>query len=296
MIEQKKPSKVERIRKGDRHLLPAFFEFTETVFPSTDFHKWHQLGYWTGNYEPHTLISEGRIISNVSATLMDIFINGSRKKGVQIGTVGTIPEERGHGLSRQLMDHVIKKYKTKADIFFLFANETVLEFYPKFGFSRVAESLYQTAVNSGNNSSGLKKMDLRNKDDRDIINRFASNRIPLTSLFGAEGYESITWWHLLNVYRNDIYFSEEDDILLIMYPSKNKLKLIDVISTKPPDPQRLINEISGFGNTSSILYHFPPDQIPFPYDNMIRDEDTMFFVRGDFDLSPGFKFPVTAQT
>jgi GNAT superfamily N-acetyltransferase len=288
--------KITEIRKGDRYFLPAFFKFTKTVFPSADFGTWIRLGYWDGVYTPHALVSGKKIIANVGATPLEIFINGERRRGVQIGTVGTLPEERSRGLSRQLMEHVIRKYERESDIFFLFANETVLDFYPKFGFKRSYESIYRYFVQKGNSGKHLNKLDLAKKGDRYLIDHMLKTRSPLTRLFGAEDYGSITWWHLINVYGKDIYYWEDKDLLIIMYAVENTLKLIDLISTVPQAPEPLINEIAGFGNTSSLLFHFPPAIIPFPYDKMEPDEEPMLFVRGNFNPAPGFKFPVTAQT
>ena len=67
--------KITEIRKGDRYLFPAFYEFTKTVFPSTDFETWIKLLYLTVNYIPHALISGDKIISNFGATPMEIFFN-----------------------------------------------------------------------------------------------------------------------------------------------------------------------------------------------------------------------------
>jgi len=288
--------KITEIQRGDRHLFPAFLEFTKTVFPGADFETWIRRGYWTCNYTPHELSSGGRIISSVGATPMSIWINGEKKKGVQIGTVGTLPEERNRGLARQIMVHVIGKYEEEADIFFLFANETVLDFYPKFGFERKYESVYRNLTGDENSGKNLNKLDLDKKGDRHLIDHMLKSRSPLTRLFGAENYGSITWWHLINVYPNDIYYWKDEELIIIMYPSDRTLKLMDVISADPPDQEKLIAEIAGFGNTSSILFLFPPDILGFPLHRMEKDEETLLFVRGDFSPGPDFKFPVTAQT
>ena len=65
---------------------------------------------------------------------MNLIVNDKTVNGIQIGAVGTLPEYRNKGLSKYLMDLVLDKYQDSTDISFLFANETVTEFYPKFGF------------------------------------------------------------------------------------------------------------------------------------------------------------------
>lgn len=56
---------------------------------------------------------------------MKILIDGDYLNGIQIGTVGTLPEFRNRGLNKFLMEYVSNKYDNLCDIFFLFANETV---------------------------------------------------------------------------------------------------------------------------------------------------------------------------
>jgi predicted GNAT family N-acyltransferase len=55
----------------------------------------------------------------------------------QIGTVMTDPEYRGKGLAAELMNRVIGQYENESEAFYLFANDTVLDFYPRFGFRRM---------------------------------------------------------------------------------------------------------------------------------------------------------------
>lgn len=54
----------------------------------------------------------------------------------------THPNYRGQGLAKNLLNHVIAKYEDQYDFLYLFANDTVLDFYPKFGFERIEESSF----------------------------------------------------------------------------------------------------------------------------------------------------------
>ncbi|AGE76704.1 hypothetical protein DF16_orf05130 [Bacillus thuringiensis serovar kurstaki str. YBT-1520] len=46
------------------------------------------------------------------------------------------------------MNHIIKKYEKNYNFIYLFANDTVLEFYPKFGFEKVQESSFSLKVSN----------------------------------------------------------------------------------------------------------------------------------------------------
>ncbi len=289
-------NKIIEIKKGDRHLVSTFLDFTKIVFSWSNFSDWYSYGFWPDEYIPHVIIDKGKIVSNVAITKMDVLLNGERKKGLQIGTVGTIPEERNKGLSRLLMDHVIKKYENEADIFFLFANDTVLEFYPKFGFSRKFETLYISERSIVPGKGRLKKLNWKNPEDLKIIEQTLKNRSPLTSIFGAENYHPISLWHIINVYPDDLYFCEESGVFLIFYIKDEKIQFIDLACTKNPDIEKILSYIYSTSAAAPICFHFPPDINYFNYDRKITGENTMLFVKGDFQLKEGFKFPVTSQT
>ena len=76
---------------------------------------------------------EGRVVSNVSVNRIRFDLGGKKKDYIQIGTVMTDEKYRGKGLNGQIMERVLKEYEGKADGIYLFANDSVLNYYPKFG-------------------------------------------------------------------------------------------------------------------------------------------------------------------
>ena len=116
---------IDNYRNNDE-LRNKYYRFISEVFPGLSFEDWYAKGFWTDNYIPFSIIKSGKIISNVSASIMDTILGGKQYRAVQLGAVGTLPEYRNQGLSRNLIDHVISKYKNSVDFFFLFANETVM--------------------------------------------------------------------------------------------------------------------------------------------------------------------------
>lgn len=116
----------------------SFNRLSRLVF-GIDFEAWFQKGCWDDRYICHSIVSDKEIISNISVSKMDLVINGVTRKAIQIGTVMTHPEHRGKGLSKKLMKYVLETYENTCDLLFLFANSTVLDFYPKFGFETLPE-------------------------------------------------------------------------------------------------------------------------------------------------------------
>ena len=103
------------------------------------FKEWYRKGYWTDAYIPYALVSNNKVIANASANIIDLIWQGEPRRYIQIGTVMTDIDHRDKGLAGQLVREILTDWQDKADAFFLFANPTTVDFYPKFGFERTAE-------------------------------------------------------------------------------------------------------------------------------------------------------------
>lgn len=275
-----------------------FFEFVNKIFPGLSFNQWYDKGYWTGKYIPHSLVKDNQIISNVSISKMKICMEGNFIQGIQFGTVGTLPEYRKQSMSKNLMDYVLDKYEESADLFFLFANDSVLNFYPKFGFEQKKEMVY--ILKSGIPKSNYKavKLDIRNKFNFELIKGLLNNRLMLTEIFGSQNYQFITMWHILNVFPENIYYLKDENIIFIYTIENNQLKIWDILFAEPFNISLCLSNIIPHKiNIKSICFYFPPDQIKFNYDEVLEDSDSLLFVKGNFPIKgKHFKFPTTAQT
>src|SRR5690554_1785371 len=102
-----------------------------------DFQFWYDLNLWNEDYESYSVIEGGEIVSNICVYKTQVLRKGQTHLALSIGAVATREDYRGRGLSRRLMEHIIKKYDGTP--MYLYADDEVLEFYPKFGFERVYE-------------------------------------------------------------------------------------------------------------------------------------------------------------
>lgn len=283
--------------RDNKKLRNKFYNYVDVVFPSANFKIWHDKGFWQDEYIPFSIIKNDKIISNVSITKMKILINGVSVNGIQFGTVGTIPAHRNKGYSRILMEYVLNKFQSSTDIFLLFANDSVLNFYPKFGFENYSESIFISNTNIPKPQIGSRKLNINDSSDFTLIKKLLKSRLPLTRIFGATDYDFITFWHILNMYSNNLFYLEEDEVIVIKTEDNNRVHIWDVIFMKPLNLSSVIPKIIENHDLRSIRYYFPPDQLEFDYDEIEEDTDSPFFIRGNFDLqNSNFKFPVTAQT
>ncbi|MBR4040098.1 MAG: GNAT family N-acetyltransferase [Clostridia bacterium] len=134
---------VKDYRDNDQ-LRSSFNELAKATF-GLDFEPWYQYGFWTDCYNPYSVLLDGKIVANVSVNQTDMIIDGERRKLYQLGTVMTGEAYRNRGYIRAIMAE-IEKDIADADGVYLFANDSVLEFYPKFGFVRGTEHIYTKAI------------------------------------------------------------------------------------------------------------------------------------------------------
>lgn len=273
-----------------------------------DFERWFQLGFWNERYRCYSFVDNGEVISNVSANIIDLMLDGNIIPAVQIGTVMTHCDYRKMGLAQKLMDEVLKDYKERCDLFFLFGNFLAEGFYRRFPFYTVNETCFYTQLSDmkmvcpdvadHQMYGSTRKLNMSNTQDIEIIRRVISHRIPLSTSFGVDNAEGILAWHCLNVFPEDTYYIEDLDTIVIYKAEGNTLELFDIVCADKPDYMKILGafELSG---VEEIVFRFTPDRsssfLPIktrPY----NAEDYIFFVMSDSVRLPGeFFYPDTAH-
>lgn len=134
-----------------------------------DFEDWYQNGYWSDRYIPYSIADGNNIVSNLSLNVIDFFVMGEKRTYLQIGTVMTDKEYRNQGLSRFLMEKVLEEWRGRCDLIYLFANDSVLDFYPKFGFDSAQEYQYSKEIYSESVTSDYIKMNMSDEKIKDFF-------------------------------------------------------------------------------------------------------------------------------
>lgn len=286
---------IENYRDNELHR-NQFFHFISKVFPKISFEEWYEKGFWTDDYTPISITDPRKIIANASITLMNVIINGKEHKAAQIGTVATLPEFRGQGLSNYLMKYIFDKYETKVDFFFLYANEDVINFYPKYGFKEVKENLFIQNVKFKKEEPRTRKLNIVNEDDYSLLLSVLNNSKPITKRFGSYNYSSITMWHVLNIYHDNLYYFEKENAIIIKQMTSDTLHLLEVFFTIPFDLKSILPNIIDHDSVKYVKLYFPPDIFNYKYDEVI-EENTLLFIKGSVEINcVSFRFPVTAVT
>ncbi len=284
---------------NDQHRT-AFNRLLDNVF-GFSLEEFYQLGYLDSWYVPFSLFLNDTAIANVSASRFTLMLDGKPRRAVQIGTVMTHPEYRGRGHAATLMKQVIETYKADTDLFFLFANNSTFDFYPRFDFQQVTETHFSLALQSDTaDFTDLEQLDLNDEEIRATVRRFVKQRVPVSNRFGVLEGEDIFLFHAMYLVPDSLFKLSDPECLLFMQWQGTTLHLYDIISHKPVSFAAIQHAIP-VPPTSDIIFHFTPDKLglmdhPDLEQQPITPDEDAFFVRSATPLfaSP-FQRPRTLE-
>ena len=179
-----------------------------------DFEQWYQDGYWSEFHIPHSLVHGDKIVANVSISKMEFHIMGKHRHYMQIGTVMTDPFYRNQGLSRFLIEQILEQWDNKCDLIYLFANDSVLNFYPKFGFRQLEEYQCTKRVVYENCTSQVEKLDMSKITIRNMV----LDKIRESGVFNKitmVNNPSLIMFYLTNFLKDNVYYVREIDAIVI---------------------------------------------------------------------------------
>jgi GNAT superfamily N-acetyltransferase len=259
-----------------------------------DFTSWNRLGVF-GEYTPFTLFDGDRAVANVSASPMHLTVAGRRVEAIQIGTVATLAPYRKRGLIRQLINTAHAHLGQVGETSFLFANESVLDFYQQFGYRPITEQRFSMAAPPFTAPAVPGRvLNLQVADDLALFRRLADSRTAVSSVVGIERH---TWLLLFLATLPDpqqLRYIEPLDVVVIVAGDRETCHLVDVIGARIPTLAELYPYL-GTPETRRIDLGFTPDLMGVP-DVVAHDApDWHLFVRGPWAVEGQFRFPETSE-
>lgn len=268
---------MEQIVKGyrrDAALRASFNALAEKTF-GLNFEGWYQNGFWGDNYNPYSIVKDGRVVANVSVNHTDMMIAGERRRLYQLGTVMTDPAYRNRGYIRAIMEE-IDRDTADADGVYLFANDGVLDFYPKFGFVRGAEYVYERPVCQAG-ACRMQRVRMDNAAAWDALRR-AMEVSAVQSACEMAGNPGLIFFYVSQFMQDCTYYCEALDAWAIAEIENGSLTLHNVFC---PHAVSLDEVIAAFGGeVARVTLGFTPlDTAGFAC-RKLHEEDCTFFIRG----------------
>lgn len=262
--------------RNNQRIRESFNELTEKTY-GFNFRKWFDNGYWDNKYIPYSLLDGDKVIANVSVNIMDFKVLGEEKRFIQLGTVMTEESYRGKGLSKVLLNKVIEEWEDKCEFIYLFANDTVLNFYPKFGFKKYNQ--YQCLLEGTKKVEKeiVKKLNIAESDDKNTFIRILNNKKSLAKLDNIKN-TSLVMFYCIDFMKDSIYYIQEYDVVAICEYSENELLIIDVFTTKDTELEKVINTLIK-DNTKKVILGFTPNDTSIFREELIKDDNDTLFIR-----------------
>lgn len=279
----------------DRQWHEAFIDYVPKVFPRVSFRRWYELGGWNEDYLAFATVDGATIVASASLQRMKIVLRGEWITGWQLGAVGVVPQWRGQGLQRQIMPRLLDATGEK-DIVFLFANDSVLDFYPLFGFKRVVESVFASEHNVEPASESLRALSIDRAEDLALLARVAATAAPTSLEFAARDYGRVLLWYWANFYDGCFYYCEPEDAIIVAEHDGTVLRICDVLARSTFDLRPHLPRIAKSA-ALKVEFGFTPGAWWGDALAVADYAESPLFVRGAHALpEKRFKFPMLAQT
>ncbi|HWT73743.1 MAG TPA: GNAT family N-acetyltransferase [Mobilitalea sp.] len=275
--------------KDDVHLRHSLNRLTQKTY-GFDFEQWYQQGYWTDRYRPYSFLHNNEIVANISVNPIDFLVNGELHHTVQIGTVMTDMAYRHRGLSKALMNLVLEQYENTCELFYLYANNTVLDFYPKFGFTTADEYVYIRQFKESSRKLPFRKIDMNYETDKAMIARLV-NRAKPVSQYAMVHNPQLIMFYLTSFMAGDIYYFEDQDLAAVAAWREDELILMDLFCEKGFDLEQVINSLMKLPKCKVVLGFTPMERTSYTGTSytaeFLQEEGSTFFVKGKNFLDKG---------
>jgi len=188
----------------------------------------------------------------------------------------THPDCRNRGYIRAIMAEV-EQDLADADGVYLFANDSVLDFYPKFGFQADREYLYsKTVAQSG--KCTVEQVSMAVPENRE---RLAAAMAASTFQTGCTmvGNPELIFFYVAQFMQENVYFWEEKNVWIIAEPEDGALVLHNVFAPENLSPGAVI---AAFGaDIREVTLGFAPADKTDWNCRELQEADTTFFTRGE---------------
>lgn len=289
-----------RIASVDREWHDRFFRFVAGVFPEIDadrWARWRDCGSWLDPYEVLALVDGEKIVSTIGLTRMHLVADSVAQTGFQLGAVATLPSHRGQGLSRRLMNWVFEERASPDQPVFLFGNETVLDFYPRFGFRQVPQQRWILRAKIAPDTSRATRFDPDSAEDRQRLATLCQRADPIPGPLSTSGYYPIALWHL-TCQPVSGFWLDGGDTFIAADTDGPRLLVHDIIALRPRDLRPALATLVG-APVDTVTFGFDPSPwLPGtrPIANREADTQSPLFVRGAPSIVGPLGFPGLAQT
>ncbi|WP_326513865.1 GNAT family N-acetyltransferase [Clostridium intestinale] len=283
---------INNVRENDK-IRNSFNILAQNNF-ELSFEAWHQNGYWGEDYIPYCLLKYDKVVANVSVNIIKTRWNEEKRIYIQLGTVMTDKEFRNKGLSSFLIKKVLEEWRDKCHAIYLFANDGVLDYYPKFGFQKAKEYQYSKSINKKNGL--VRKLNMDKDGDKQLLLDLYKNSTPFSSL-PMEGNEGLLMFYCSQFMKENIYYIKEHEAIVVAEYNDEILICYDIFCKGNGSLDEILSIIAEENTKTAILGFTPKVTKDFKINKLHEEDTTLFILKGKENLfsSNRLMFPVLSH-
>ena len=261
--------------RDNAKLRKSFNNLAKKTF-GLDFEDWYENGFWREHYVPYSMVQGEEIVANVSVNLMDMEWKGEKCHLIQLGTVMTDEAYRNQGLIRRLMQEIEADYAEQVDGMYLFANDEVLEFYPRFGYRKAKEYQYSKNVQQTEKISAV-QVPMNTKEQWAVLEEAIRNS-KNHSCFEMRKNGGLYLFYVSKFMQENVYYIEALDAYAIAEMDEGELLLHAYFSSQEVTWEKIVE---AFGDeVEKVTFGFTPLETADCQRRERKEEDTTLFVKG----------------
>ncbi|MGG4219859.1 GNAT family N-acetyltransferase [Paenibacillus jamilae] len=261
----------------DDHKIKTSFNFLAKQSFGLDFEAWFQLGEWENKYIPYILLDGDCVVANVSVSLMDFDVLGEKRKYIQIGTVMTEANYGNQGLSRFLVEQVLKDWHGNCDGIYLFGNDSVKDFYPKFGFASVPEYQCSRWAPAISLDIRVEKLNTEEISDLQLLKLKSADFNPY-SLFSAESNEWLVLFYSTLFFKDKFWHIPQYDTIVVADFEGDTMNCYDIFGAGDIPLDDILAAVMK-EETKKVVFGFTPrEQDDCGISILVQEDTTLFFM------------------
>jgi predicted N-acetyltransferase YhbS len=243
----------------DTQLHEAFYRFVAQAFSDVGFALWAERGGWDDSFTVFALVEDDEIVSTIGRTAMRLVIDGTLVDAYQLASVATRPDRRGQGNLRRLMEHILSLPPLDDRPVILFGNPDVVDFYPRFGFERLAQSSFTLPHLARTNPKppAVRNLDVAQPDDRALLAALCLRARSTSDDFSARDYYPILLWHLTYRPLAAVRLDAEDAVVVVSQ-EEGRLVIHDILAQAAFDLTGIIDLVAP-GPFDGVEFRFNPE-------------------------------------
>jgi len=243
-----------------------------------DFESFYQSSYWEADTILYSLFQNNEIVAHLTVSIFDARLADQTLRLAQVGTVMTSEKFRNRGLARFLMQYSMDELGDQIDGIFLFANDTVLDFYPKFGLQIQAEYQASMPISSSGEPTLVRKLDLDNSEDLARFDYYITHSKRNAVLETKN--KGITYFYCLAHpefgYKDAILYIPTLQVIAIVQKEDTCMTIFHLFQLQNTDLKEIVQILSS-EEIKTVNFGFTPLTDAVQY-NLHQEEDLTLFI------------------